>query len=352
MLALASEGDEMPASAETPEPETPQVSVDVEPERKPADADTETVTTGAEPSGAEEPKPAARTAEAITTQATLTFDYRINGDSVIHEIMEASQVVDVLLTEEDVIVDLNPTDLADNPDWTIRDSVGYKEWIVTLAKDRAEAEKVFHQLSKRMQDSPVWSTSSKIGGKVAGDTRKLALVALVTSWVGIVIFIWIRFQKVAFGLAAVVALIHDVLVAVGAIALSYWLAGVFGFLGIQEFKISLTVVVAFLTIVGYSVNDTIVIFDRIREVRGKSAVLTADMINSSINQTLSRTILTSLTTLISTLVLFAVGGEGIHAFAFTLFVGFLSGTYSSIYIATPFVLWLYGGKPQARAVNG
>jgi SecD/SecF fusion protein len=153
-------------------------------------------------------------------------------------------------------------------------------------------------------------------------------------------------------LAAVVALIHDVLVAVGAIALSYWLAGVFGFLGIQEFKISLTVVVAFLTIVGYSVNDTIVIFDRIREVRGKSAVLTADMINSSINQTLSRTILTSLTTLISTLVLFAVGGEGIHAFAFTLFVGFLSGTYSSIYIATPFVLWLYGGKPQARAVNG
>ena len=283
----------------------------------------------------------------MTTQATLTFDYRIDGDSVLHEITEAAQVVDVLVTEEDVIVELNPTDLAENPDWTMQDSVGYKEWIVTLTKERAEAEKVLGQLSKRMAESPVWTTSNKIGGKVAGDTRQLALVALVTSWVGIVIYIWIRFQKVAFGLAAVVALIHDVLVAIGAIALSYWLAGTLGFLGIQEFKISLTVVVAFLTIIGYSVNDTIVIFDRVRETRGKSAVLTEEMVNSSINQTLSRTLLTSLTTLISTLVLFAVGGEGIHAFAFTLFVGFLSGTYSSIFVATPFVLWLYGSKPQS-----
>jgi len=351
MLALVGESDEMPASAETPEPEATQVSVDVEQDRTPADPEAKIPAPGTVPGDAAEPKPPVQTAEAITTQATLRFDYRINGDSVIHEIMEAAQVVDVLLTEEDVTVDLNPTDLADNPDWTIRDSVGYKEWIVTLAKDQAESERILAQLSKRMKASPVWTTSNKIGGKVAGDTRKLALVALVTSWVGIVIFIWIRFQKVAFGLAAVVALIHDVLVAIGAIALSYWLAGVLGFAGIQEFKISLTVVVAFLTIVGYSVNDTIVIFDRIREVRGKSSVLTADMVNTSINQTLSRTILTSLTTLISTLVLFAVGGEGIHAFAFTLFVGFLSGTYSSIYVAAPLVLWLYGGKPQARAVN-
>ena len=133
---------------------------------------------------------------------------------------------------------------------------------------------------------------------------------------------------------------HDVLITLGAIAVSYWLVGVLGFLQIEEFKISLPVVAAFLTIIGYSLNDTIVVFDRIREVRGKSPELTDDMINASINQTLGRTLLTSLTTLIVVAILYALGGQSIHGFSFALLVGVVVGTYSSIFVASPALLWM------------
>ena len=304
------------------------------------------------PRDAAEAASPAKPAENVRTSATLTFDYKMNGRTVQHEVVEAAGVVNVLLNEEeDITITLNGKDLADNPDWTIDDSVGYKEWIVTLDTHRATAEQIFRQMEKTMRQAPVWSSSSKIGGKVAGDTRNLAIVALITSWVGIVIYIWIRFQKVAFGLAAVVALIHDVLISLAAVAVSLYLASVLGFMAVEEFKISLTVVVAFLTIIGYSVNDTIVVFDRIREVRGKSPTLTQAMVNRSVNETLSRTLLTGLCTIVNAVILYAIGGEGVHAFAYVLFVGFVSGTYSSIYIASPFVLWLYGGKPAARTTN-
>jgi SecD/SecF fusion protein len=357
-LALADEAKESakpaaePAAAPPEEKPAPApASVKTEEKSGPADAAAKAPAADAKPSSGEESKPAAKPSETFLTEARLTFDYRISGETVKHEVLEAAQAVDVLLTEEDITVNLNAKDLSDNPDWTIQDSLGYKEWIVTLAKNRAEGQKVLDRVAKKMSDTPVWSTASKIGGKVAGDARNMALVALAASWLGIVIYIWIRFQKVVFGLAAVVALIHDVLVALGAVAISYWLAGFLGFLEIQEFKISLTVVVAFLTIIGYSVNDTIVVFDRIREVRGKSSTLTDEMVNMSVNQTLSRTLLTGLCTIVNTLILFAIGGEGIHAFAYTLFIGFISGTYSSIFIASPFVLWLYGGAAQSRPAN-
>ena len=109
---------------------------------------------------------------------------------------------------------------------------------------------------------------------------------------------------------------------------------------IEEFKISLPMVAAFLTIVGYSLNDTIVVFDRIREVRGKSPSITGVMINTSINQTLGRTLLTSLTTLFVVVTLYALGGAGIHGFAFALVVGVMVGTYSSIFVASPALLWM------------
>ena len=99
-------------------------------------------------------------------------------------------------------------------------------------------------------------------------------------------------------------------------------------------------VAAFLTIVGYSLNDTIVVFDRIREVRGKNPAMTTSMVNLSLNQTLSRTLLTSLTTLMVVVILYCFGGEGIHGFAFCLVLGVLVGTYSSIYVASPVLLWL------------
>ena len=115
---------------------------------------------------------------------------------------------------------------------------------------------------------------------------------------------WFRFQRVIYGFAAVAALLHDVLITLGAIAVSYWLADALGVLQIDPFKISLTVVAAILTIIGYSLNDTIVVFDRIRETKGKAPKLTGEMINASINQTLSRTLLTSLTTLIVVVLLY------------------------------------------------
>ena len=207
-------------------------------------------------------------------------------------------------------------------------------------------------MKQQLADTPVWPSSSKIGGKVAGDTRKLAIAALLTSLIGIIAYIWIRFQRVVFGLAAVVALVHDVAMTLGAIAISVWLAKPLGFLLIEDFRISLPIVAAFLTIIGYSLNDTIVVFDRIREVRGKSLNLTADMINLSINQTLSRTLLTSMTTLIVVLILYVMGGQGIHGFAFALVIGVMVGTYSSIFIASPTLLWLFGRNKAKAAVAG
>ena len=116
--------------------------------------------------------------------------------------------------------------------------------------------------------------------------------------------------------------------------------GIGSLLAFNDFKINLPMIAAFLTIVGYSLNDTIVIFDRIREVRGKNPSLTTDMINTSLNQTLSRTLLTSLTTFIVVAILYGFGGEGIHGFAFCLLVGVLIGTYSSVFVASPVLLWL------------
>ena len=108
---------------------------------------------------------------------------------------------------------------------------------------------------------------------------------------------------------------------------------------------------AFLVIIGYSLSDTIVVFDRIREVRGKSPDLTAEMINTSINQTLGRTLLTSLTTLIVVIILYIFGGKGIHGFAFALVVGVLVGTYSSIFVASPVLLWMGQSDQRAAARN-
>ena len=206
----------------------------------------------------------------------------------------------------------------------------------------AEADKVMEEIKQSLGSDPVWISSSSVGGRVAGDMIGRALGALFASLLCIIGYIWFRFQRVIYGLAAVAALLHDVLITLGAIAVSYWLADVLGFLLIDPFKISLTVVAALLTIIGYSLNDTIVVFDRIRETKGKAPNLTGEMVNTSINQTLSRTLLTSVTTFIVVVLLYAFGGEGIHTFAFALVIGVLVGTYSSVFVASPILLWLVG----------
>ncbi|MFO0889663.1 MAG: protein translocase subunit SecD [Isosphaeraceae bacterium] len=193
------------------------------------------------------------------------------------------------------------------------------------------------------------------GGTVAAETRTLALIATVASWVIIIVYLWWRFHSFTYGLAAVLAVVHDVLITLGAIAVSYWLAQIPVFsslLMIDQFKIDLPIVAAFLTLIGFSVNDTIVIFDRIREIKGKTPHLTNKMVNDAINQTLSRTILTSLTAWLVVVILYILGGEGLHGFAFALVVGFLSGTYSTVYIATPILIDWVGTKDEVPAKAG
>jgi SecD/SecF fusion protein len=128
-----------------------------------------------------------------------------------------------------------------------------------------------------------------------------------------------------------------------------WMPGVATFLALQDFKINLPAVAALLTLVGYSVNDTIVVFDRIREVRGKNPELTPQIINDSVNQTLSRTILTAFSVFLVVIVLYIWGGEGLHLFAFVMVIGVIVGTYSSIYIASPLLLIFGEGRRPAGA---
>jgi SecD/SecF fusion protein len=227
-----------------------------------------------------------------------------------------------------------------NPAYKPGSAGAYATWALEIMLPADKTEALLKDIQATLNDTPVFPSSNAIGGKVAGDTQLLAIYALLASMVMIVIYVWIRFQNVMFGLAAVLATFHDVLVAVGFLALSKYLAPFLGWAMVDDFKISLAVVAALLTIVGYSINDTIVIFDRIREIRGKNPDLTEAMINLSVNQCLGRTILTSGTVLIGTTILYFFGGQGIHPFAYTMLVGLVSGTYSTVYIASPMLLLL------------
>jgi SecD/SecF fusion protein len=163
--------------------------------------------------------------------------------------------------------------------------------------------------------------------------------------------LWFRFGNWTFGLAAVLCLVHDLFMTLGAIAGCYFIHGTWlgELLKIDDFKLDLPSVAALLTLVGYSVNDTIVVFDRIREVRGKNPELTVKMVNDSINQTLSRTVLASLTVWLVVAVLYWAGGPGVHLFAFVMVFGVIVGTYSSIYIAAPLLLFFGEGKHEDAA---
>jgi SecD/SecF fusion protein len=242
---------------------------------------------------------------------------------------------------------INPDGVATeivNENYRVGQSAAFPAWDVKIQLPPEQAAKVFAKAQQVLASEPFFPASSAIGGTVAGTARARAFAALVLSWLCMIVYLWVRFQKVAFGLAAVVALIHDVFVMIGAIAISYYVAGFLGFLGIQQFKIGLPEVVAMLTIIGFSVNDTIVIFDRIREIRGKDPALTTKMVNDATNQTMSRTLLTSFTVLLVTVILYTFGGEAIHGMMFALLVGVFTGTYSSIYVAAPILLWLIHPK--------
>jgi len=215
---------------------------------------------------------------------------------------------------------------------------------------KAGLEKAVAIASRELQESPQPERLENFDRQLAANTQQRALYAILASWVAILLYLWFRFGNWTFGLACVLCLVHDLFFTLGIIAgahylYPYWVGHTL--LALHDFKIDLPAVAALLTLVGYSVNDTIVVFDRIREVRGKNPHLTPQMINDSVNQTLSRTILASLTVWLVVIVLYAVGGEGVHLFAFVMIVGVIVGTYSSIYIASPLLLIFGEGAPTA-----
>ena len=196
--------------------------------------------------------------------------------------------------------------------------------------------------------------SEEIGGRMVGELRNAAISALVVALFLIVMFIRLRFHEYKYGIAAVVALAHDVLITLGVVVAA-------NAAGLVHAELDLAMIAAFLTIIGYSINDTIVIFDRVRENLHEQDRLGLhpnhpEIMNTSINQTLSRTILTSMTTLFVVLIQFVVNkdsGSSLEGFSFALTIGLVSGTYSTIFIATPIVLWMRkregkGGRKSAE----
>ena len=166
-----------------------------------------------------------------------------------------------------------------------------------------------------------------VGPKVSAELLKSGIIAIVLSLVAMLFYIWIRFEW-QFSLGAILALLHDVIITLG----------VFSFF---NFEINLSIVAAVLTIVGYSMNDTVVIFDRVRENLKKfSDIKIFDLTNISINETLSRTIITSITTLLALLSIYFLGGEILKGFSLAMILGVVFGTYSSIYIANPILVLL------------
>jgi SecD/SecF fusion protein len=334
-LALA-DAPAKPAETKKEEPKKDEKPADAAAKDKPA----ETSATKAAPR-----KPTPEEVKAVTpakpaadpyaggTLSQLKFAEAVNHQAVTEMIVAAI---------EEAKLDPKTDYQLSTEGYTEGQSTAYKEWDLRIRLAPEKTQALLKAMAKQVEVNPIFPASSTIGAAVAGNTQKQAIYALVVSWICMIVYLWIRFQGVAFGLAAVIALIHDVFVMLGAVAVSIYIAPYTGFLLIEPFKINLPIVAAFLTIIGFSVNDTIVVFDRIREIRGKNPYLTREMVNAATNQTLSRTILTSFTVLLVTVVLYIAGGEAVHGFAFALLVGVATGTYSSIYIAAPILLWLVG----------
>jgi SecD/SecF fusion protein len=215
---------------------------------------------------------------------------------------------------------------------------------------KADFEKALNQVQQEFRLQPQPDRLEVFNAQLARDTQQRALIAILASWIAILVYLWFRFGSWTFGAAAVVCLIHDLFFTLGGIALAHYLHGTWigNLLYLQDFKIDLPSVAALLTLVGYSVSDTIVVFDRIREVRGKNPALTPQMINDSVNQTLSRTVLSAVSVWLVVTVLYWMGGEGVHLFAYVMVIGVIVGTYSSIYIASPLLL-IFGEGQSARA---
>jgi SecD/SecF fusion protein len=231
----------------------------------------------------------------------------------------------------------------------------FKAMNLTLANGlpRATLQRVLEKTKDVFNKRPQPERLENFDSALAAETQGRAIGAIVLSWGAILLYLWLRFGSWTFGLAAVLCLIHDLFFTLGLIALGSYLHAtpVGRWLMLQDFKLDLTAVAALLTLVGYSVSDTIVVFDRIREVRGKNPELTPQMINDSVNQTLSRTLLTAFSVWLVVSVLYIFGGQGVHLFAYVMVIGVIVGTYSSIYIASPLLLIFGEGAKKTAPVR-
>ena len=270
------------------------------------------------------------------TQITVQFSSTPNEDH-IRAALDAAQVKDAKIQR---ISDVGGSANAGNkeiitlPQETAQDS----------AHDQGRAA-VENALSAGYHDSTFSVQQIDIVGPTAGkELTHQAFLATLYSLIGMLIYLWFRFELI-YGVAAVVAVFHDTLITIG-------------FFSLANKEITLTVIAAILTLVGYSMNDTIVVFDRIREnLATNRRESLSDVVNRSINQTLSRTVIASGLTFLTVLCLFVFGGEVLHGFSFALVVGILIGTYSSIAVAAPMLVayqdWRSRGRkatlPAARA---
>ncbi len=274
---------------------------------------------------------------------SIDFTGGVSLELDLSPVTENAEVIDIQVIRDALAQnDIEGTEIQEIKDSEGRTLILIKTKAVGDAKDKVSTQ-IVNIIKKNFPDNINPETlirlQEEVGPKIGEELKGKAILAIFWALLGIIIYIWWRFEF-AFGVAAVIALFHDVMITVG----------IFSITGKE---ISLPIVAALLTIVGYSLNDTIVVFDRIREdlkIYRKESY--GGVINHSINETLSRTIITSLTTFVVVLSLYMFGGSVIHDFAFAILIGVVVGTYSSIFVASPLMVEHFNKRQKKLGSKG
>ena len=196
-----------------------------------------------------------------------------------------------------------------------------------LSEEEGVQQVIINEISEVVENDYKIRRIEVVGPKVSAELIKKGIIAVITAVISVLIYIWFRFEW-QFGIGAIFALVHDIIITIGVFSL-------------LQLEFNLSIIAALLTIVGYSLNDTVVIYDRIREeLRKYKKMPIVELINQALNLTLSRTLMTSITTLLALISLYLFGGEVIKGFTFAMIWGVLIGTYSSIFIASPILIGL------------
>lgn len=257
----------------------------------------------------------------------LNFGIDFAGGILIEARMP--EAVDVSVIRELITAEIKDVQIqnVDQQDLLIRVAKTTEEQSVIVKKIQEILNNNFSNVEYRKIDY--------VGPQVGGELIEKGFMALLMSFAFIMVYIWIRFDW-QFGLGGIFALVHDAILTLG-------------FFSLSGLEFNLTSIAAILTVIGYSINDSVVIYDRIREnLRRYKKMDLADLINSSTNSTMSRTVLTSSVTLVSLLALMLFGGEALHSFSTATFVGIIIGTYSSIYISAPILIYLDPRKEEKK----